>query len=246
MARKLRDGFLHDSIKTVGGRYVSIVCGDAPTISYGQAWLAGEAPEECFEPEETLCDKAKRIVALIASEDTPFTEASKPHLDTVSDEILEALEASVEDPKSEPKTEPVTEPKAETPPVQAAPQEPVAPVEEPKTEPVAEPVAAQTIEDYIKTAPTEVVEMYNREQTRVAERKNALVAVLVAAQSHFDEAALKEKTIPELEDIVALTATEIPPEMAADYSGIPTPRTLERGQSDEIPAPPALMVAKSA
>ncbi len=202
---------------------------------------------ECGDNQkETNMDKAKRIVALIASEDTPFTEASKPHLDTVSDEILEALEASVEDPKSEPKTEPVTEPKAETPPVQAAPQEPVAPVEEPKTEPVAEPVAAQTIEDYIKTAPTEVVEMYNREQTRVAERKNALVAVLVAAQSHFDEAALKEKTIPELEDIVALTATEIPPEMAADYSGIPTPRTLERGQSDEIPAPPALMVAKSA
>ncbi len=195
---------------------------------------------ECGDNQEGFdMDKAQRIAALIASEHTPYTEEDRGGLEALCDETLTAIEVLNVAPTEDPKPEPTPEP--EPAPAPVAPQEPVVPVEGPKDE----PIVAQSIEDYLKVAPVEIRDMYEREQTQIAERKNALVAVLVAAQDHFDEAALKEKTIPELEDIVALTATELPPEAAADYSGIPTPRTLDRGASDEIPAPPSLMVASS-
>lgn len=65
MERKLKDGFADDSIKTVAGRLVPIVCGPLPRTSHKQAWFVDDAPDECWEAEETLEQKAMRILAEI-------------------------------------------------------------------------------------------------------------------------------------------------------------------------------------
>ncbi len=62
MARKLRDGFKHDSLRTEEGALLPIV----RSISWPFPWWAEHnAPAECFEPEETLSDLARRRVAEI-------------------------------------------------------------------------------------------------------------------------------------------------------------------------------------
>ena len=63
MERKLRDGYVADSIKTHGGISLPIVW--STWHGRAQCWFRHEAPDECFEPEETLPDKAKRRVTEI-------------------------------------------------------------------------------------------------------------------------------------------------------------------------------------
>lgn len=175
--------------------------------------------------------REEKIAALIANEKTPYGEADTKALEALSDETFEKLVAASEAPVAEPVVEPKPEPVA-----------PVAEPEKKKDDEDDEPVVAQTVEEFLSTAPPEIVEMWKERQAEKAERHASLVTVLVAAQKHFSEEQLAEKSIAELEDIVALSGADKP---APDYSGIPFPRTLDRSKpdADGVPAAPSLTSA---
>jgi len=91
--------------------------------------------------------------------------------------------------------------------------------------------------EYLKTAPPSVRALVERQKTRDAVHKNALVAQLKTAASNiFTEDELKAKPIDELEKLAKMAKLDVP-EADVDYSGRGVPRAAAETPNYDPPDP---------
>lgn len=154
------------------------------------------------EAEEESMTKKNLVGRLIDCERSPFTKESTEVLEAMSEEQLQALADSFQEPE---------EPEEEAEPKKAAPPT------EPEPEKVAEPA----------TPPEDVVQLRKEEYERMRAAtacfeaqqkatKDALVAQLKGAQTTYTEARLQAKSVEELQELASLLKLDEP---RRDYSG---------------------------
>ena len=139
----------------------------------------------------------EKVAAVIANENSAYTEVDREFLENMSADHMEKLfQTMMANSKEVTKADPVvneTEKKDETGVT---------------TENVTTNAAPKSTEDFIKSAPPEIQAVLNAGMTQLAQRKTDLVTVIVAnARNKFTEASLKGMDISVLEDIASLAST---------------------------------------
>jgi hypothetical protein len=134
--------------------------------------------------EKRKMDKEQLVRSLIDNAATTFEEADKDWLMTLEEAHLQKLVPKV----------------ASAPAPAATPTPAPAPAATP-----VEPKTPATTEEYIEGAPAEIREVLNQGLAMQRQRKDALVAALMAnKRNKFSEPELRAKGIPELENLAAL------------------------------------------
>lgn len=176
--------------------------------------------------------KTERVKALIESKKTPFGEADRQYLETLSDERLNELETFANTLAAE--TDKSTEQKPTTQP----------PVEQPKEEAPQEATPV-TAEAYIAAAPAPVREFLQAGIRAANTAKESAIAQLRASgRCDFSEDELRVKSYDELQRLAKLAGTGQPvPQAPVDFSGQPLPRAAAGG-NDKIPDPPPSLTDK--
>lgn len=228
----------------------------APTTTFEPVTAAAcgcDDPAACHcgtppAPEDTSMDKKERIAALIANENTHYTDEHQVELEACSEETLAVLEAAaVEEPQGDPK------------PQDAAPSDPKPAPAQPEVdddddddegEP-AEPAAAAaakpkvlSAEEFFAMAPPEIRGPLQRALAQSAAQKLQLIEHLVTAQDVHDREALEAMDIEDLEKVQRLCkAGEPESAQIVDFSGFGLPRASSAKKSETIDPAPSLRTA---
>ena len=159
---------------------------------------AAHLHNEGDQPMKNTKELAGRLIGLSAS---PYQETDRPTLEALPEAALEATIAAFE---------------AKTPVEGEKPKEGEAPavvapvIATPVVQNAAAPALTQlTTEQFLAIAPDNVKRML-AEADRFAERQRGqLIRTLAAAQSHLDEAALKTRTLTQLEEYAAMLGVSL-------------------------------------
>ena len=176
--------------------------------------------------QENVMTKQELVNALVANEATQYAEEDSEWLLTLSEDQLAKMDPKV-----------VTAPATNAEPV-VTPKEPEAPAA--VVEPVTNNRKPITTEEYVAAAPAELRQVLNASLSMHRQRKEAMVnALLTNSRNKYSKQQLDAKDIDELENIVALSQTEV------SYEGAGANLVNNSGADDAIPAAPSIFASRA-